>query len=87
MKIQYFPIFETASIDDKRFLLVAKVPIEGSEERIKAGVNFYKDFLNCETVLKQNDQPSVWIFAQEIKLAAFVDIIPTQKTEEIKQLE
>jgi len=84
MKIQYFPIFETASIDDRRFLLIAKVPIEGTEERIKSGINFYKKFLDCEVILKQNDQPNTWIFAQEIKLAIFEDIKPI---EEIKQLE
>lgn len=67
----------TCLVDDKKILLIAKIPIEGSQERIKSGVNFYKSFLNCDIVLKPNNEPNFLYFGQEIKLANFTDIQPT----------
>ena len=78
MQISYFPQMHTCLIDDRKILLIAKLPIEGPEEKIKSGINFYKNFLNCDIVLKSNNEPNIWFFGQEIKLANFTDIIEAQ---------
>jgi hypothetical protein len=78
MIIQYLSIMNTCLVDDKKILLIAKIPIEGSEEKIKSGINFYKSYLNFDVVLKANNEPNIWFFGQEIKLANFTDIIEQQ---------
>lgn len=87
MQISYLPTFNTCLIDDRKILLIAKILIENSEEQIKLEINFYKKFLNCDVTMKSNNEPNMWYFGQEIKLANFTDIIEQTQPEQQNQLE
>jgi hypothetical protein len=79
MKIEYFEPYKTTEVNGMKILLIAKIPInETDEPAIKAGLDFYKDFFNCDVALKNPQEPDKWYFGQEIKLANFTDI-PCQK--------